>query len=212
MGKEVSSDDIIIELSDTQGNSKPISWNYGVDVSQGSVVRKNTLPFTDPNLSFEVAGPPEFQFKVGQKIGMAVYRNYEFDFSNENMWTDNNWDKNELTQEAIMKLFGPDVSASIYTGEIIRVSKDGQVIEHDINTYKGCSGAIIFLLDKNQDELVDRGDYGKAIAIHAGSTNDESTVYGTDGKQKEAKVTEKSNIGFSLRHLIGAVASGGSPV
>ena len=90
-------------------------------------------------------------------------------FSNDDMWTENDWDKHKFTQDDICRVFGPDNAASIYTGEIIRVSGDGRVIEHDINTYKGCSGAIIFLLDKRQPTgLVNSQDYGKAIAIHAG--------------------------------------------
>lgn len=154
LGEEVANDDniVIYGLSDNEGTTKTISWKFGIDISQGGADRKVTNQFTDPNLSFEVIGPPkQFKFKVGQKIGIVVYRNYSFDFSNDDMWTHNDWNKDELNRAAIMKLFGPDNSVSIYTGEIIRVSKDGKVIEHDINTYKGCSGAIIFLLDKNQD-------------------------------------------------------------
>ena len=41
---------------------------------------------TDTNLSFEAIGA-DFEYKVGQKIGMAVYRNYEFDFTNDEIYT-----------------------------------------------------------------------------------------------------------------------------
>jgi hypothetical protein len=56
---------------------------------------------------------------------------------------------------------------AIYTGEITYVGM--YHIEHNINTYDGCSGAIIFLLDTD-DQLatVNQEDRGKAIAVHVG--------------------------------------------
>jgi len=33
-------------------------------------------------------------------------------------------------------------------------ASNGRVLEHSINTFRGCSGAIVFLLDKNQSEAV----------------------------------------------------------
>jgi hypothetical protein len=58
---------------------------------------------------------------------------------------------------------------NIYTGKITRVSPDGAWFEHNINAYRGCSGAVVFLLDENQNNngVMDQ-DYGKAIAVHAG--------------------------------------------
>lgn len=44
-------------------------------------------------------------------------------------------------------------------------------IEHSINSYGGCSGAIIFLLDKDQPHSIRQNNYGKAIAVHAGSSS-----------------------------------------
>jgi hypothetical protein len=43
-------------------------------------------------------------------------------------------------------------------------------IEYDVNSFKGCSGAIVFLLDTDQpnDSGVTVKDYGTAIAVHAG--------------------------------------------
>lgn len=37
---------------------------------------------------------------------------------------------------------------------------------HDINTFKGCSLAIVFLLDKDQPDSVRENDNGKAIGVH----------------------------------------------
>jgi V8-like Glu-specific endopeptidase len=45
---------------------------------------------------------------------------------------------------------------------------DGDVFSHSINTYEGCSGAVVFLLDKDQPaESVQEEDFGKAIGVHA---------------------------------------------
>ena len=37
-----------------------------------------------------------------------------------------------------------------------------------MNSFTGCSGAIVFLLDRNQPESVQQCDYGKAVAVHGG--------------------------------------------
>ena len=73
------------------------------------------------------------------------------------------------------ELFGSKSRPCVYTGEIIRVSEDGGTFEHNINTFKGCSGAIIFLLDKNQPEDLatkcaqDGSLFAAAIGVHVGA-------------------------------------------
>jgi hypothetical protein len=58
-------------------------------------------------------------------------------------------------------------SVTIYTGKISYVGEHH--IEYDINTYRGCSGAIVFLLEHNeQPPTVEERDSGKAIDGHAG--------------------------------------------
>jgi len=57
---------------------------------------------------------------------------------------------------------------STHTGEILLVGD--KHIEHNINTFKGCAGAVAFLLDKDQPLSLDRHlDIGKTIAVHVGS-------------------------------------------
>ena len=70
-------------------------------------MRKMTTPQTDPSLSFE-AVDSSFECKVGQKIGMAVCRNYEFDFTNDDTCTNNHWKKEDLPKEDILRIFGTD--------------------------------------------------------------------------------------------------------
>ena len=189
------SETINVELiSDAENSSvEIIRWKYGIDISCGDPARKKAFEFTDPNLSFEVVGP-NFEYKIGQRIGMAVYRNYAFDFisTGENdIYANNGWDRS-LSKDDIFQVFGRDHSVSIYTGVITHLSSEGKTFGHDINTYKGCSGAIVFLLDKNQDGLIADDDAGKAIAIHVGC----------------GPRSTKTNIAFTVRHLLVAEASG----
>ncbi len=61
---------------------------------------------------------------------------------------------------------------NILTGKVTAV--DENMIVYDMNSFGGCSGAIIFLLDKDQRESVRPEDVGKAIAIHSGPHWDET--------------------------------------
>ena len=61
-------------------------------------------------------------------------------------------------QTRVVKVFGEGVM--IYTGRITRVCD--QHIEYNINTYEGCSGAVVILMERGHP------DFGKALAVHAG--------------------------------------------
>jgi hypothetical protein len=64
--------------------------------------------------------------------------------------------------------FGPPGLRIIQTGVVTGVYGDGEAFSHNINTYEGCSGAVVFLLDKDQPaESVQEEDFGKAIGVHA---------------------------------------------
>lgn len=165
-------------------------------ITSGDALRKTFCAQTDRNLSFEAVGS-SFEYRIGQKVGMAVYHNCAFDFSNDNVYTHNGWDKNQLSQSNIFRLCGNDYSVSIYTGEITAVSTDQKAFQHDINTFTGCSGAIVFLLDKNQDGLVGEHQSGKAIGIHAGALEEIAT--GEDGSQSSVA---KFNFAFALAGFV----------
>ena len=62
----------------------------------------------------------------------------------------------------------------IYTGEITAIHTQKLSFEHSINTFCGCSGAIIFLLDTDQVESAE-GLGGKALAVHVGGHPNGST-------------------------------------
>ena len=176
------------------GNS--FSWKYGFDITTGDPIRKVTMVETDPNLSFE-AVDSEFVYKVGQKIGIAVYRNYEFDFTNDDIYTNNRWKKEDFPQNAIMRIFGEDNAVNIYTGEITAVTPDKEVFRHSINAFRGCSGAIVFLLDKNQGGLVEDKHLTKAVGVHVG-TFQETTTTTTADRTESHSSQEQFNIAFAI--------------
>merc|ERR1712176_59641 len=94
---------------------------------------------------------------------MGIYRNFEVTPYDAGI------SPTTTTVEELRLIFGQEDSVNIYTGQIVNVSQDQHTFEHNINSYRGCSGAVIFLLDQNQNgNGVDNTDHGKAIAIHAG--------------------------------------------
>lgn len=176
--------------------AESFSWKHGFDMTRGNLMRKMTTPQTDPSLSFE-AVDSSFECKVGQKIGMAVCRNYEFDFTNDDTCTNNHWKKEDLPKEDILRIFGTDNAVNIYTGETTAVSQDNDVFRHSVNSFRGCSGAIVFLLDKNQD-LVEPQHYGKAIGVHVGAI-EETKFTATSATASESQSSEeKFNFAFAL--------------
>jgi hypothetical protein len=73
----------------------------------------------------------------------------------------------DVEDKKLQQLYGPALSVTIYTGKISYVGEHH--IEYDINTYRRCSGAIVFLLEHNEQHPSVKGfDCGKAIAVHAG--------------------------------------------
>ena len=93
--------------------------------------------------------------------------------------------RNSLSDADVIRIYGHVDRVNIYTGKITRVSPDGTWFKHNMNSFRGCSGAIVFLLDKNQtDNGVVNQDFGKAVAVHVGGK------YIGDG--------ERSNLAFSI--------------
>jgi hypothetical protein len=66
----------------------------------------------------------------------------------------------------LREVYGDPFDVNIYIGEITHVGN--KYFEHNINTFPGCSGAIVFLVDRNQSALVQQRDLRKAIGVHAG--------------------------------------------
>ena len=74
------------------------------------------------------------------------------------------------TETELEELYGHPGQIVVHTGTILHVNPIH--IQHDINCYGGCAGAVLFLLDKDQPGSVKEEDYGKAIGIQAGKHPD----------------------------------------
>jgi hypothetical protein len=81
-----------------------------------------------------------FRLQVGHKIGMAVYRTFDITHA----------DADAPASVDLEKVYDEKCQACIYTGEeVTELSHNGETFCHSINTFEGCSGAVVFLLDKN---------------------------------------------------------------
>ena len=158
-------------------------WEYGHDVSFAGALANPRSHFTQKDCTFEKVERsvplPEYQFQIGQKVGMAVLRDFGITCEDAGM------PRNSLSDADVIRIYGHVDRVNIYTGKITRVSPDGTWFKHNMNSFRGCSGAIVFLLDKNQtDNGVVNQDFGKAVAVHVGGK------YIGDG--------ERSNLAFSI--------------
>lgn len=146
--------------------NEEVTWRYGIDILEGTnpvsptcfedILTKSSIPTMT---SFERVRS-DFKYAVGQQIGVAVY--------SLKGATPRTAGVPDMSQAEVTKIFGKPGKVHIYTGSIRKVG--AHHIEHDINTFESCKGAVIFLLDRNQPGGVLEGDHEKAIAIDAGDT------------------------------------------
>lgn len=127
------------------------------DISFGANERTAAHTVTKMPFLF-VQAPRTFELKRGHRIGMAVYRLHDIDHE----------DAEAPTSIDLVARYGPRQQACIYTGEVTEISANGKTFGHDINTFEGCSGAVIFLLDEGQPDDLDSDLYGLAVGIHSG--------------------------------------------
>lgn len=158
-----------IRIRPAKGTKREILWRAD-DISFGNTIRDPTSALTKASRLFEKT-PVTFTLSAGDRIGVLVYR--MFDITHEDAKAPLNTD--------LLQVYGEKFQVCIYTGEVTEVSENGKTFCHDANTFRGCSGAIIFLLDQNQS--VDAAEYrGKAVGINAGGLD------------------VNSNLGFLINH------------
>jgi hypothetical protein len=117
--------------------------------------------------------------EVGQSVGIAVL--FKSQFKPTNKTIAGVGENNVVTSDKEIDLiYGSQHTVNIYRGQIIYVGESH--IEYDINSFTGCSGAIVFLLDKNQPPSVQSCDFGKAV-VHSQSH----------------PILSKRNLGFKIR-------------
>ena len=171
-------------------------WQYGIDVSFGPVINSETSEACYPTSRFEQHGlrtvleylrpldlvANDFKYTEGLKVGILVQvPGVDKEAFSEVSGTGNiplddksPWlNAADNYRQCFTKVCGEEKDIMIYTGTILEVGEAH--IEYDINTYQGCSGAAVIVVDQTH------ADFGKAIAVHAGY-----------------KRTLNANIGFKL--------------
>jgi hypothetical protein len=133
-------------------------WKSGIDITAGPAPSIVSL-----EQSFQMVRE-DFKLKKGQKIGIAVCMP-PIDGVRSSLQKK----YPSLNATLLDDIYGLSTGrlVNVYTGEINRVGSSH--IEYNNNSFEGCSGAIVFLLDKNQPASVKESDYGCAIAVHAGA-------------------------------------------
>jgi hypothetical protein len=153
-------------------------WKSGIDISWGQKITvedlgQNRYDHMSKNIGkFEMVDA-DFEYIAGQMVSFAIYSPWIV-ATWENAVRGSDFETDNVTEAELAKLFGSAGSITIYTGKISFVGEHH--IEYSVNSFKGCSGAIVFLLNYDLPESVEVSDHGKAIAVHAGF----STVLGTN--------------------------------
>jgi hypothetical protein len=140
---------------------------WGVDVSVGRVISNPISRATMAGHSFAQVRKT-FKLKEGQKVGIAVKFDEESKPNAKRI--QGAFETSLALDEArIQDIYGKPGVVNIYTGEIAYVGTHH--IEYNFNSFSGCSGAVVFLLDVDQpdDGSMQECDYGTAVAIHSGA-------------------------------------------
>lgn len=140
---------LTLEIGDTI-----LSWEYGVDIARGQFQEtEHATPPTKSANNYHVfqSVPPDYQFSVGTTIGMAVFAKQAATMESSRMPSGAKVEPADV--------YGAADEVSIYTGSMTHVGK--RFFAHNMNSYRGCSGAIVFLLDGENE--------GKCVGVHIGS-------------------------------------------
>jgi hypothetical protein len=112
------------------------------DIAWGEQVRNRSLVLH--TVSFRRVRP-EFRCTIGQKVAIVIY-------SENGATPEAAAAPAGYTQEDMERIYGQKKHINILTGEITLVGTDR--ICYSINTFGGCSGAVVFLLDAGQPDSV----------------------------------------------------------
>lgn len=156
-----SNEDSVVLRELTRGEAR---WSFGIDIAIGHKFSSRMTGITDEDASFELVRPDfkcESKMKVGIVVIFAIRPNVRTSASNPD------FPLTDVDQDTLDKIYGEPNRANIYTGEITAVGMSH--VEYDLNSFTSCSGAFVFLLDRNQPSSVTEEDIGKVIAVHAGS-------------------------------------------
>lgn len=149
-----------IEVRAPTADTDRLCW-VDNDLSKGEVLGQPGSAFTKKPRLFEAA-PDGFVLRVGHRVGIVVYRTFDITHGDAGIVGSTSVD--------LEMVYGPKEQPCIYTGNVTEISGNGKTFCHDINTFAGCSGAVVFLLDVQLDHNLDvsSGLYGKAVGVHVG--------------------------------------------
>ena len=145
-----------IQVRPATATKREITWSDD-DISFGDTITDPSNVLTKASRLFEKI-PNTFRLRAGHRIGVLVYRT--FDITHDDAKAPLNTD--------LVHIYGEKFQVCIYTGQVTEISANGRTFCHNINTFKGCSGGIIFLLDGNQSDDVAAEFHGRAVGINVG--------------------------------------------
>jgi len=153
-----------IEVRPATATKEAINWSAD-DISFGDTIADPSNVLTKASRLFEKI-PNTFRLRAGHRIGVLVYRTFDIthDDAKAPRYTD------------LLEVYGQKFQVCIYTGQVTELSANGRTFCHNINTFGGCSGAIIFLLDRNQSDDVAAEFCGRAVGINVGGLDVDSNL------------------------------------
>lgn len=154
-----------LSLRENVDDSSAALWKFGVDVSKGKMINEAISGLSGLADSFDEVRST-FQCERGQKVGITVLFS-EDSKPNKKTIQGVGGPVQAATEGIIAEIYGAPNVPHVYTGTITYVGE--KHIEYTINSFTSCSGAIVFLLDKDQPASVQDCDFGKAIAVHGGA-------------------------------------------
>lgn len=179
-----TADALVLVPADAESDQPAFSWK-SYDVTKGAVIRDPNHFLTDKRLSFQKV-PATFGIVPGMRVGVVIYRNFDIEDADAGA---------TLSDLQLETLYGSKGCVCVLTGEVTAVHDNNDSnnnkflsFEHSVNTYRGCSGAIIFLLDRQSQRLEQANENraGKAVGVHVGG----KPLYVTDGNP--------ANLGFRI--------------
>lgn len=154
-----------IVVRGASGDEVARTWEAD-EVSFGTLITNKESSLTRSPLHFTKIPIGSFRLQIGHKIGIAVYRTFDITAA----------DAGAPASADMTALYGVKHQACVYTGEVTEISSSGETFCHNINTFEGCSGAVVFLLDEKQTVPLDDAYHGMAVGIHVGGLDTENNL------------------------------------
>jgi len=152
------------EITLRQTEADKVTWEYGLDIAFGKKIKTAVEGVTNIDYSFDLVRP-DFIIKKDMRVGIAIYQTRP---PTKESVSRNPRRPIDISPQKLETIYGKAGEINIYTGIVTFADPKQPHIEYDINSFTGCSGAVVFLLDEGQPEEVKERDYGKAVAIHGG--------------------------------------------